>query len=455
MCQGDIRMSEVVPKTEYAQAGDLHIAYQVLGEGPDLVWIPGWVSHVEHWWEHPRPASFIRRLATFSRVILFDKRGTGMSDRHGGIPSLDERLDDLAAVLDACNVNRPSLLGVSFEGSVIASMWAATYPERTSALILFGPTAKTVKAYDYPWGLPLGSLEVMAEVVKARWNDESFAIEMLAPTHSDDSAFREWFARWGRLSASPGAAAQLLHSLAHVDIRHVLGGVQAPALVMHRVGDQRVPIEAGRYVADAIPGARFAEIPGSDTAIFCCEADTILSEIRGFLTGVDAAPDPDRMLATILFTDIVGSTDRAASMGDAAWRDLLEQHDIKVRASVAGHEGRFVKSTGDGMLAVFDRPMRALRCASRLVHDLRLIGIPIRAGLHSGVCERIGNDIGGLAIHIAARVLSSAGPNEVLVTSGVTDLIDDSEFLFESRGSHQLKGVPETWELLTAVGPSD
>lgn len=448
-------MSEVVPSTEYAQAGDLHIAYQVLGEGPDLVWVPGWVSHVEHWWEHPRPASFIRRLATFSRVILFDKRGTGMSDRHGGIPSLDDRIDDLAAVLDACDAYRPSLLGISFEGSVIASMWAATYPERTARLILYGPTAKMVEAPDYPWGIPLGSLEVMTEVVKARWTDESFAIEMMAPTHSDDSAFREWFARWGRLSASPGTAAQLLRSLAHVDIRHVLGGVQAPALVMHRVGDQRVPIEAGRYVADAIPDARFAEIPGSDTAIFCCEADTILSEIRGFLTGVDAVPDLDRMLTTILLTDIVGSTDQAASMGDAAWRDLLEQHDMKIRTSVADHGGRFVKSTGDGMLAVFDRPGRAVRCASSLVRDLPLMGISIRAGLHSGVCERIGNDIGGLAVHVAARVLSVAGPNEVLVTSAVTDLIDEDEFLFESRGSSQLKGVPEAWELLSALGPTD
>lgn len=435
------------PRTEYARSGDLHIAYQVLGEGPDLLWVPGWVSHVEHWWDHPRPASFIRRLATFARVILFDKRGTGMSDRHAGVPSLDERLDDMRAVLYAAGSDRPALLGISFEGAAIACVWAATHPERTSALVLYGATAKMLRSDDYPWGTPPEVFEVLAQALQDRWNDEAFAIDMLAPSHRDDAGLREWFARWGRISASPGAAMQLFRAVARIDIRDLLPGIQAPTLILHRSGDPTCAIESGRYVARSIPGARMVELEGADTAIFCGDVDPILGEIRGFLTGTHSVPESDHMLATILFTDIVSSTDLAARLGNQAWRALLEQYDILARTVVGRFGGRVVKSTGDGTLAVFDRPARALRSAFSLVSEVRALGVEIRSGVHTGLVERIGDDVGGLPVHIAARVLSRARPSEVLTSSAVADLIDDPEIELEDRGVHELKGVPEPWQL--------
>lgn len=271
---------------------------------------------------------------------------------------------------------------------------------------------------------------------------------MMAPSHAGDAGFREWFAKWGRLASSPGAASSLLRSLARVDIRSVLPAIQARSLVLHRTGDPTVPPDAGRYVAESIPGAEFHEIPGDDTAIFCCEDDAILGRIRGFLTGEPGAPAPDRVFATILFTDIVGSTDLAAKLSPDAWRELLEAHDVKVRAEVEEQGGTLIKTTGDGILALFDRPARAVECALRLTEVLPGSGITIRSGLHAGICERIGNDIGGLTVHVAARVLSKAGRQEVLLTSTVADLIDDPELRFEDRGTHELRGVPGQWSLL-------
>lgn len=290
----------------------------------------------------------------------------------------------------------------------------------------------------------------MVEVVQERWNDESFAISMMAPTHADDAGFREWFARWGRLASSPGTAAELLSSLARVDVRQVLTAIQAPTLVLHRTADPTVPLEAGQYVAESIPDAEFHEIQGSDTAIFCCEDDAILGRIRGFLTGEQVAPAPDRIFATVLFTDIVGSTDLAAALQPDEWRALLERHDIEVRREVEEQGGTVIKMTGDGVLALFDRPARAVNCAIGLATTLPASAINIRAGVHAGVCERIGNDIGGLSVHVAARVLSAARPNEVLLTSTVADLIDDPQLRFVDRGTQELRGVPGNWSLLAA-----
>lgn len=438
------------PRTQYARSGDVHIAYQVFGEGPDLLWIPGWVSQVEHWWDHPRPASFIRRLGSFARVILFDKRGTGMSDRTAGVPSLDERLDDMRAVLGAAGSNRPSLLGITFEGSVLASLWAATYPAIISRLILYGATAKMTQSDDYPWGRPPESLDVIAQVLEERWNDDSFALEMMAPSHHGDEALREWFGRWARLSASPGTAARLFRSLERVDVRSVLSAVQAPTLVLHRNRDPTVPLEAGRFVASAIPDARFVELEGIDTAIFCGDSDPILREIRTFLTGVESPPESDRMLATILFTDIVGSTDHAERVGDAVWRSVIEGHDIALRNLVGRFGGTLIQSTGDGILAVFERPTRALHCALEVGEAVKSLGLEVRSGLHTGLCERIGDRVAGLTVHVAARVMSKARAGEVVVSSALAGLVDDPAVAFDDLGSFDLKGVSGQWSLLAA-----
>lgn len=440
------------PRTEYARSGDLHIAYQVLGEGPDLLWVPGWISHVEHWWEHPRPAAFIRRLASFSRVILFDKRGTGMSDRHAGVPSLDDRLDDMHAVLDTVGAVRPNLLGISFEGAALASLWAAMHPERIANLILFGATAKMLRDTDYPSGMPQEVFDVVVAGIDQRWNDDAFAIEVMAPSHANDAGLRDWFSKWGRISASPGAAKQLFQGLSRLDLRDALPAIESPTLVLHRAGDPTCAIASGRYVADTIPGARFLPLEGADTAIFCGDVDPILAEIRGFITGTHEAPGSDRMLAAVLFTDIVGSTEVAVRLGDSTWRDVLQEYTTTAQTTVSRFGGRVIKSTGDGTLAVFERPARAVLCALALRADVHRLGIGLRCGLDVGTVERIGDDIGGLTVHVAARVLArSPDLGDILVTAAIANLVDDPTIAFEDRGIHALKGIPDQRHLFSAL----
>lgn len=438
------------PTTEYARSGDLHVAYQVIGAGPDLVWIPGWLSNVEHWWEHPLPASFIRRLSSFARVILFDKRGTGLSDRHGEIPGIDERLDDLLAVLDAVGVERGHILGITFEGGALASLFAAMHPDRVRSLILYGATPRFVAADDWAWGVPPDRFEDVLRALGDSWSSGTFALEHLAPSHTDDDALREWFGRWARVSASPGAAVEMFRRVGRIDVRSVLSSIRVPALVLHRRDDPVVAIDAGRAMASAIDGARFVELEGRDTAIFCGDVDPILAAIRGFVAGVHEAPAPARVVSTLYFNDIVGSTEQAAEMGDAAWREYLDRFNAIVRRHLAAVGGREVTTTGDGFLASFDAPVRGVRCALDIGQALRQAGIAARAGMHIGECEVVGDDLIGLAVHVASRVTAAAEAGEVLVSEPLRDLVVGSDIACESRGTQTLKGVPGSWSLFAA-----
>jgi pimeloyl-ACP methyl ester carboxylesterase len=435
------------PETRYARSGEVNIAYQVVGDGPlDLVYVPGWVSNVELMWDDPAMAQFIDRLASFSRVILFDKRGTGLSDRVSNeeLPSLEQRMDDVRAVLEAVGSERAALFGHS-EGGSMCILFAATYPERTVALVTLGSFAKRRDPDDdYPWAPTAEEREEAALDVEQHWGTfRSEDVEYYAPSRARDEQFVHSFARYTRGSASPGAAAALVRMNSHIDVRGVLPAIRVPTLVLARSGDRDVSVEEGRYLAARIPGARFVELPGEDHWIAAGDLEELAAEIEEFLTGTRPVPEADRVLATVLFTDIVGSTDRAAELGDRAWRTLLERHDAIVREQVDRHRGRLVKSLGDGMLATFDGPSRAISSAVAIRDDLHGLGLDVRAGLHTGECELLPDeDIGGLAVHIAARISSLAGPGEVLVSSTVRDLIIGSEQTLTTHGEHDLRGVP-------------
>lgn len=445
----------MTPETHYALSGNVHIAYQVVGDGPiDLVQVPGWVSNVELIWEDPSYARFLRRLASFSRLILFDKRGTGLSDRVAtdALPTLEERMDDVRAVLDAVGSQRAALFGWS-EGGPLVALFAATYPERTAALITFGIFVKRIWSPDYPWAPTPEAREAWLTQVEQSWGREATDIEVMAPSAAGNEAFRRWLAAYFRQSASPGAAVALGRMNTQVDIRAVLPSIRVPTLVLHHVDDQDANIEEARYIAARIPGARLVELPGADHLPFVGNQDAILSEIEEFLTGARPVEEPDRMLATVLFTDIVGSTAQAATMGDRRWRDLLDSHDGVVRRELARYRGREVKRTGDGFLATFDGPARAIRCGLAASRAVRSLGIAVRAGLHTGEIETRGEDVGGIAVNLAARVMAAAGPGEVFVSSTVKDLVAGSGIQFQDRGERTLKGVPGVWRLY-AVDPA-
>ncbi|MGH2704112.1 MAG: adenylate/guanylate cyclase domain-containing protein [Actinomycetota bacterium] len=438
------------PTTSYAKSGDVSIAYATLGEGPfDLVLIPGFVSHLDLGWDNPRYARFMRRLATFSRVILFDKRGTGLSDRMTDAPTLEQRMDDVRAVMDAVGSTEAAIFGWS-EGAPMAILFAATYPERTRALVLSGALARAVADVDYPWAnTPEALDEAMNELIAPLWGQGAL-VEIFAPSHADDPQAREWTARMERQGASPGALAALGQMFIKIDVRPVLPSVRVPTLVIHRRGDRVVNWRAGQYVANHIPGARFVLFPGVDHGPWYGESDPILDEIEEFLTGSSRGPEPETILATVLFTDIVASTERAAAMGDRRWRDLLETHHQLVRQLLQRFRGREVKALGDGFLATFDGPARCIRCAGAICSEALRLGIEVRAGLHTGEVEVIDGDIGGITVHIAARVCTNAGASEVLVSRTVKDLVAGSGITFDSRGTHTLKGVPDSWELFAA-----
>ena len=447
------------PETRYAKSGDVNIAYQVLGDGPfDLVLVPGWASHIEHQWEEPSFARFLRRLASFSRLIMFDKRGTGLSDRVSisELPTLEQRMDDVRAVMDAVGSERAALMGVS-EGGPMSVLFAATYPQRTAALVLYGTMAKGYADQDYPWALPREAVESNLAAMEKEWGIERewghpYALNLFAPSRLNDQRFQEWWAKWGRLAASPGAAIALSRMNMEIDVRHVLPTVRVPTLVVHRKGDRACWVGGARYMAERIPDAKYVELPGDDHFPVVGDADAVLDEAQEFLTGVRPAPEPDRVLATVLFTDIVGSTERAAQLGDHRWRDLLDNYYALARRDLGRFRGREVKTTGDGFLATFDGPARGIRCACAISDEAGRLGLPIRAGLHTGECEIMGEDIGGIAVHIGARVATMAAPGEVLVSSTVKDLVAGSGLRFEDRGSRTLKGVPEEWHLF-AVEP--
>ena len=438
------------PKTRYARSGDVNIAYQTAGKGPiDLVYVPGWVSNIETAWEDPHVSRFLERLASFSRLILFDKRGTGLSDRvsTSELPTLEQRMDDVRVVMDAADSQRAALFGAS-EGGVMCALFGATYPERTAALVLYGSYAKGTATSDYPHGL--AEQEVIGEFIEALtelWDDAGGLLSIWAPSASDDPVAEAAFGRYLRTGASPSAVVALTRMNAAVDIRHVLPVIAVPTLVIHRTEDMIVTVEAGRDLAAKIQGAKYVELPGEDHLWFHGDADAILGEVEEFLTGTRAAEIVDRILATVMFTDIVDSTRKAAALGDRRWRDLLGRHDTLMRRELERHRGRAVKTLGDGFLATFDGPARAIRCACSARDALRGLGVEVRAGLHTGECELIGDDLGGIAVNIGARVGSVAGPGEVLVSRTVTDLVAGSGIEFMDRGVHSLKGVPGEWQL--------
>jgi pimeloyl-ACP methyl ester carboxylesterase len=443
------------PETRYARSGEVNIAYQVAGHGPlDLVYVPGWVSNVELMWEEPAMARFLERLATFSRLILFDKRGTGLSDRvsNDRLPTLEQRMDDVRSVLEAVGSERAALFGHS-EGGNMCVLFAATYPERTTALITLGCFAKRRDPDDdYPWAPRAGDREDTVVDVERHWGRlRPQDVEYYAPSRLGDEQFVRHLEQYLRRAASPGAAAALLRMNSYIDVRAVLPTIGVPTLVLHRTGDHDVNVAEGRYLASKIPGAKFVELPGDDHWISAGNTDEIADEIEEFLTGTRPAPERDRVLATVLFTDIVGSTERAAELGDRGWRELLERHHALVRTELAHARGREVDNAGDGFFAAFDGPARAVRCAKSIVESVRELGLAVRSGLHTGECEVLDGKVSGIAVHTGARVAAHAGPGEVLVSSTVKDLVAGSGLEFEDRGVHELKGIPGEWQLYAAV----
>jgi pimeloyl-ACP methyl ester carboxylesterase len=445
----------MAPETRYARSGDLNIAYQVMGEGPlDLVYVPGWVSNVDMMWENPPMAQFLGRLASFSRLILFDKRGTGLSDRvsNDQLPTLEQRMDDVRAVLEAVESERAALFGHS-EGGNMCVLFAATYPERTAALITLGCFAKRRDPDDdYPWAPTAENREAEAAEIEHNWGHlRPQDVEYYAPSHVGDDQFIRNLENYLRRSASPGAAAALIRMNSYIDTRDILPAIRVPTLVLHRTGDHDVNIAEGRYIAAKVPGAKFVELPGDDHWISAGNTDEIADEIEEFLTGTRPVPEPDRVLATVLFTDVVGSTERAAELGDRRWRDLLGAHDDAVRHELERFRGREVDTAGDGFFATFDGPARAVRCAISIGDAVRPLGMEIRTGIHTGECELDGPKIRGIAVHTGARIASLAGPGEVLVSQTVKDLVSGSGLAFEDRGLHELKGVPGEWRVYAAV----
>ena len=446
------------PEIRYAKSGGVHIAYQVLGGEPlDLVLVPGFVSHLEYGWHQPRLAAFLRRLASFSRLIVFDKRGTGLSDQVQGVATLEERMDDVRAVMDAVGSERAVVCGMS-EGAAMTALFAATYPQRTSGAILYGAEARSLRAPDYPFGGTRERAEAGFADAMRRWGTQELAnedLQVFAPSVAEDPEVRRWWATYLRMSATPAALRELFEMNLAIDIRGVLPTIRVPALVLNRAEDQVVSPAVARYVADLIPGASYVEVPGPDHYPWFGDSEAVIVEIERFVHGLTEEAAFDRVLATVLFTDIVGSTAKAAALGDRAWRELLQTHHSLARSQLARFRGNEVDTAGDGFFATFDGPARAIRCACTITESMRELGLEVRAGLHTGECELMDSKVGGIAVHIGARVASLAEPGEVLVSSTVKDLVAGSGIAFKDRGEHQLKGIPEAWRLFEVVqGPA-
>jgi class 3 adenylate cyclase len=447
-----------VTETRYAQSGEVSIAYQVVGEGPfDLVYAPAFVSHVELAWEIPSLAAYFRRLASFSRLIRFDKRGTGMSDRVGSLPTLETRMDDLRAVMDAAGSERAAIIGVS-EGGPLAILFAATYPARVWALVLEGTYARTLWAPDYPWGEREEEFERELAEDKEGWaggsQERSLQIaRALAPSGSAD----DWepLAKMIRHGASPGARRDLVLMSRQIDVRHALPAIQIPTLVLNRADEDPVTIASSRHLANQIAGARHTEFPGRDHALFVGDPELVAGEIESFLNQawaeVPERSEPSTVLATVLFTDIVGSTAKMAELGDRRWRELLHQHHDAVRRQLSRFRGVEMDTVGDGFFARFDGPARAIKCAAAITQAVQPLGIHIRAGLHTGECEVTDGKVAGIAVSIGARIAATAEPDEVLVSSTVKDLVAGSGLTFNDRGTRELKGVPGEWRLYSVA----
>ena len=436
------------PRTQYAKSGDVHNAYQVFGEGNiDLVFVPGFVSHIENYWDEPSFARWLRRLGNFSRVIMFDKRGTGLSDQVSELPGMDQRMDDVRAVMDAVGIERAAVFGIS-EGGSLSALFAATHPERTQALIIYGGFARFSS-----WLPTQEALESLIQYIDTDWGSGEGWLDIVAPTKEGDLAFQQWWGKFERLGASPAAAITLIRMNSQIDITEILPSINVPTLVIHRKNDRVVNVEAGRFLAERIPGAKYAELSGTDHLPFVGEnPDRILDEMEHFLTGETSAPSVERVLATVVFTDIVGSTEKAQTLGDRAWGDLQDLHDKAVRRELERFGGNEVKWTGDGFLAAFDRPARAIQCALTIVNTVKPLGLEVRAGIHTGEVDFVMNDIRGIAVHIASRVADLANAGDVVVSRTVKDLVAGSGIDFQDYGTHELKGVPDPWTLYRASG---
>ncbi len=440
------------PETRYARSGEVHIAYQTMGDGPvDVLWVPTWIWQVEHVWEQPWIARMLRRVSGFGRLIMFDRRGTGMSDKVAGAPTLEEQMDDVVAVMDAVGSERAAVVAM-FEAGSMACLFAATHPERTRALVLYEATPRMTKAPDYDWPMTREQREAAVDGLRENWGTGAWTLSLSSPL-ADDQARRAWTARLERLAVSPGTAVAMFRMHSEIDVRPVLPSIQAPTLAVHRPGDRYIDIRHSRYIAEAVPDARLVEISGEHTLPFGPGQEELVDELEEFLTGARHAPDPERILATVMFADIVDSTRRAAELGDRGWRGLLETVNGSIERELELYRGRIVKRMGDGLLATFDGPARAIRCATAIRDGARgHFGLEVRTGLHTGEIELMGNDVGGIAVHIGARVSARAGPGEVLVSSTVKDLVVGSGIGFQDRGEHELKGVPDRWRLWAVSG---
>ena len=439
--------------TQYAKSGDASIAYQAVGHGPiDLVLVLGFATHLELQWEAPPFARFFGRISSFSRLIIFDKRGTGLSDPVTEVPTLEQRIDDIRAVMDAAGSERAVLFGVS-EGGPTSVLFAATHPTRVTALILHGAMGRTTEAPDYPWASSAEALrESAAEFIAPYWGLQADGVvELFTPSLVGDPETVEFTARMERSAASPGMVQKIFEMFLDTDVRAILPTIRVPTLVLHRRGDRVVNRRAGKQLAAQIPGARYVELAGIDHLPWAGDSEAVLGEVEEFLTGARSVPEPDRVLATVMFTDIVGSTERAAELGDARWRELLSAHQTAVRRELSRFHGREVKTLGDGCLATFDGPARAIRCGRSITEAARSLGLEVRIGLHAGEVELIGEDVGGIAVHIAARVGALATPGEVLASSTVKDLVAGSGIRFVDRGAKHLKGISDEWRLFAAV----
>lgn len=446
-----MRLGREQPETQYARSDEgLYVAYQVFGEGPlDILFIPNWMSNVDVMWEEPSLARYFDRLASFGRVICFDKRGTGVSDPVplASLPTIEQWMDDARLVLDAVGSGRAAIIGDG-EGGLMAMVFAASHPQRLSALALVNAFARWMRDDDYPVGMPTTTVRKLTDLYEQYWGVSADMLQLTAPSVAEDPRFRKWFVRYQRLAMPRGASSTMYRWVTRVDVRSVLPSIRVPTLVVHRADNRHHRVGFGRYLAEQIPKAKYVELPGADSYPFHAgDFGPVLDEIQEFLTGVREAPAPDRILATVLFTDIVGSTERAAEMGDEKWLDLRQTHHRLVREYLERFRGREIETAGDGFLATFDGPTRAVTCAAAIAEGVRSLGVELRAGLHTGEVELRGEEIGGMAVNIAARVTAAADEGGVLVTHTVKDLVVGSGIELADRGSHQLKGVPGEWPL--------
>ena len=441
----------MLPKTKYARSGDVRIAYQITGDGPvDVVWAPGTMSHLDLDWEIPRRALFFERFSKFCRLIRFDKRGTGLSDRPLKMATLEERTDDIRAAMDDIGLERANIFGVS-EGGSMACLFAATYPQRVLSLLVWGAQARWIASPDHPWGQTQEEHDRMVAMIDDDWPSLDYLTGPGAGLGRDaDPAFIESFGRYMRAAASPSAVRAYEIMNGQIDTRPILPSIQAPTLVMNRTGDPCARIEAARDMARRIPGAKFKEYPGNSHSMMLDDMETILSDIQEFITGERPIDSYNRILATVLFIDIASSTERAATLGDTRWRNVLNSYYAIVRKEFSRFRGKERNTTGDGFLATFDGPARAIRCALAIAQTVKQLRIDVRASVHTGECELMGDNVGGIAVHIGARIMAQAEPGNVLVSGTVKDLVSGSGIHFEDRGLYQLKGVPGEWRLFAA-----